>query len=62
MRYQIEQLGFDLRVRIEEPLPLAMADADAMQQAVLNLLSNAVKYSGDARLIEMSLTKDRDDP
>jgi two-component system phosphate regulon sensor histidine kinase PhoR len=32
-----------------------MADADALQQAILNLLANAMKYSGDAREIDLCL-------
>jgi len=37
------------------PLPMVMADADALAQAVHNLLDNAVKYSGEARAIEIGL-------
>jgi signal transduction histidine kinase len=34
-----------------------MADPDALQQAILNLLANAMKYSGDAREIDLCLTR-----
>ena len=32
-----------------------LADADALEQAILNLLGNAIKYSGAARRIEMRM-------
>jgi signal transduction histidine kinase len=57
MQYPLAQQGFDLRVSVDENLPLVALDADAVQQAVLNLLSNALKYSGDGRVIELSLTR-----
>src|SRR5262249_49188502 len=44
-----------LNVFIDESLPPVMADADALQQAILNLLANAMKYSGDAREIDLCL-------
>ena len=47
--------GFRLDVRIEDPLPLAELDAEAISRALSNLLDNAAKYSGDAREIELSV-------
>lgn len=55
LRHPLEQQGFDLRLDVTENIPETMADADALEQAVLNLLSNAIKYSGPARSIELSL-------
>jgi signal transduction histidine kinase len=57
MQYPFAQQGFDLRVSVDEGLPPVAIDADAMQQAILNLLSNALKYSGDGRVIELSLMR-----
>lgn len=57
MQYPLEQHGFRLQVEIEENLPVVEADADAIEQAILNLLSNAMKYSGDAREIDLKLTR-----
>ncbi len=55
MQYPLSQHGFILNVSIEEALPPVLADADALEQAVLNLLANAMKYSGDAREIDLRL-------
>jgi signal transduction histidine kinase len=58
MQYPLTQHGFTLTVSIEDQVPSALsivADADALEQAVLNLLANAMKYSGDARDIDLRL-------
>lgn len=55
MRYSLEQQRFTLRTEIEENMPPALVDRDAIEQAILNLLANAQKYSGDSRDIEMRL-------
>jgi signal transduction histidine kinase len=55
MQYPLSQQGFNLNLEIEEGMPAARADRDALEQAVLNLLSNAMKYSGDSRDIDLRL-------
>jgi len=55
MKYSLEQQRFVLRTEIEENMPPALVDRDAIEQAILNLLANAMKYSGDSRDIEMRL-------
>ena len=55
MRYPLEQKRFALRLEIEEDLPPARVDRDAIEQAILNLLANAMKYSGESRDIELRL-------
>jgi signal transduction histidine kinase len=57
MQYPLAQQGFQLHVEVENGLPVARADADAIEQAVLNLLANAMKYSGDAREINLRLLR-----
>jgi signal transduction histidine kinase len=60
MQYPLTQHGFTLTVSIEDRCPSVLsivADADALEQAVLNLLANAVKYSGDARDIDLRLDR-----
>jgi len=44
-----------LKTEIEEHVPPALVDRDAIEQAILNLLANAMKYSGDSRSIELRL-------
>ncbi len=55
MEYPLSQLGFTLTISSDETEPTLLADADALEQAILNLLGNAVKYSGRARRIEMRM-------
>jgi len=55
MRYPLEQKRFVLRLEIEEDMPPARVDRDAIEQAILNLLANAMKYSGESRDIELRL-------
>jgi nitrogen-specific signal transduction histidine kinase len=55
MRYPLEQQQFVLNVEVEDGLPPATVDRDAIEQAILNLLANAMKYSGDSREIRLRL-------
>ena len=55
MKYSFEQQRFVLRTDIEENVPPALVDRDAIEQAILNLLANAMKYSGDSRDIDLRL-------
>ena len=55
MEYPLSQLGFTLTISSDNTKPLLLADADALEQAILNLLGNAVKYSGSARRIELRI-------
>jgi len=50
-RSLVEQGGFQVETEIQPGLPLVMADAAAMRNAIQNLLSNAMKYSGESRRI-----------
>ncbi len=55
MQYPLEQQRFTLSVEVEEDLPMARVDRDAIEQAILNLLDNAMKYSGESRDIALKL-------
>lgn len=58
MQYPLAQQGFELRVRVDDRVPMVSADPDAIQQALLNLLSNAMKYSGAGRVIDLELLQE----
>jgi two-component system phosphate regulon sensor histidine kinase PhoR len=58
MRYPLEQMQFTLNLHVQDGLPPANVDRDAIEQAILNLLANAMKYSGDSRVIDLRLTGD----
>jgi signal transduction histidine kinase len=55
IEYPLSQLGFTLTISSDDTEPTLLADAEALEQAILNLLGNAVKYSGGARRIEMRM-------
>jgi signal transduction histidine kinase len=57
MRYPLEQSRFALRVEVDDDVPSARVDRDAIEQAILNLLTNAMKYSGESREIELRLAR-----
>ncbi|MBI4909430.1 MAG: hypothetical protein HY820_37775 [Acidobacteria bacterium] len=58
LAYPLAQGKFELKIAAEPNLPPVSADREALEQAVVNLLGNAIKYSGDGRLIELTLHRD----
>ncbi len=60
LAFHLDQKGFNLQVDLDEGIPPALADSDAIEQAVLNLLHNAMKYSGESREILLKLRKEGD--
>lgn len=59
---QFEEAGFELLRKFDgpiEPLPL---DRESISQAVINLLDNAMKYSGDERIVSVTVGEDAKGP
>jgi signal transduction histidine kinase len=59
-RFQIEQQGFVLEVRVADDLPEVEADKEALAQAVLNLVNNAIKYSPDEKYLRLDVRREGD--
>lgn len=59
IRYQYVSKDATLRVRVDKSLPSIIADADALEEALLNLLSNALKYSTTIRKVELNVSRAR---
>ncbi|MCP3961384.1 MAG: HAMP domain-containing histidine kinase [bacterium] len=49
----LEEKGFEVEERIEEPLPEVMADASALRRAIQNLIANALKYGTEGAWIRL---------
>jgi signal transduction histidine kinase len=60
-RFQIEQNGFQLEVRVADDLPEVSADKEALGQALLNLVNNAIKYSRDGKYLELDVSRRGDE-
>jgi signal transduction histidine kinase len=54
MAYPFSIAGGTLRLRIPAKLPSIVADADAIEAAVINLISNALKYSGKIKQVTVT--------
>ncbi len=57
-RFPIEQQGFTLEVEMEEDLPEAEIDPEAIEQALLNLVNNAIKYSPNEKYIKLAVRRE----
>jgi signal transduction histidine kinase len=53
-RYQLTEAGFDLKLDVDEELPLLYVDEEALAQALINLLDNAAKYSDTVKEIRVA--------
>jgi signal transduction histidine kinase len=60
-RFQIEQNGFELDVRVADDLPEVSADKEALGQALLNLVNNAIKYSRDGKYLALDVYRRGDE-
>jgi signal transduction histidine kinase len=50
-RPQLRDSGFELEERVDQDLPLVLADAAEISRALQNLIRNAIKYGGEQRWI-----------
>jgi signal transduction histidine kinase len=55
LRPHLEQAGFTLRVEVDDALPPARFERDALLQVLFNLVDNAVKYAAGAARAEIVL-------
>lgn len=60
-RYQLTEEGFELRLDVDDDLPLLMLDEEAVAQALINLLDNAAKYSDTVKEIRVRCTRKGDE-
>lgn len=61
MRHRADESGVDLTVRVEDRLPLLMADKRALRQILLNLVSNAVKFTPKGGFIQLAVFMEPDE-
>jgi signal transduction histidine kinase len=62
LRPHAEREGFRIEVEIEDDLPPARFDRDALLQVLFNLIDNALKYAASARdrVVRVECTRDAD--
>jgi len=51
----IRSKGFEVHLRIDDPIDEQSWDREAVSRAVLNLIDNAIKYSSEAKVLEVVL-------
>jgi len=54
-RERLSEPGFKITYTHPDEVPLILIDKDAMLQVFHNLVDNAIKYSGNSKLVEVSL-------
>lgn len=57
-RFQLTEMGFDLKLDVDDELPLMMLDEEALAQALVNLLDNAAKYSETVKSINVRCSRE----
>ena len=57
----IRSKGFEVRLAIDDTIDEQSWDREAVSRAVLNLIDNAIKYSGDEKLLEISVRQTVDE-
>jgi signal transduction histidine kinase len=57
MESQFNQAQFTVHTHVDSDLPPVNVDEDAVEQAIENLLANAMKYSGEARDIDVHVSR-----
>jgi signal transduction histidine kinase len=51
----IRNKGFEVRLRIDDPIDEQSWDREAVSRALLNLIDNAIKYSSDDKVLDIAL-------
>src|ERR1051325_5331687 len=51
----IRSKGFEIKLRIDDPVDEQSWDREAVSRAVLNLIDNAIKYSGEGKVLDVVL-------
>ena len=52
--------GLTLETKLEEPLPLILADRNRMEQVIANIVSNAIKYNRPGGTVTLSAFSQED--
>ena len=51
----IRSKGFEINLRVDDPVDEQSWDREAVARAVLNLIDNAIKYSGESKVLDVVL-------
>jgi signal transduction histidine kinase len=57
-RFQIEQQGFELDLKVSRDLPEVAVDKEALSQALINLVNNAIKFSTEEKYLGLEVRQD----
>ena len=60
MRIEARGQGLTLETKLEEPLPLILADRNRMEQVIANIVSNAIKYNRPGGTVTLSAFSQED--
>ncbi len=52
--FHLESKGFTVALQLDEKIPPAMVDDEAVSEALHNLLDNAIKYSGEEKYLRIT--------
>lgn len=55
-RNRLSESGLDFNFSVTGPIPMIMADQDALRQVIYNLLDNAGKYGADGKNIDINMS------
>jgi len=53
MELLVRQAGMELRIDVQENLPLVNADPERLEQALSNLVENALKYASEGKRVDL---------
>ncbi len=60
MKFQAEQKGVNIDIKIQEELPYLNIDIEKTAWVMVNLISNAIRYSAENSKIEIDIKKDKE--